>query len=273
LGKGRLVTRHTVREEQRCRKSLKILVAEDNPVNQKLAVRALEKHGHSTVVVGNGQEAMERLEKDVFDVVLMDLQMPVMDGLKATSIIREKEKATGAHIPIVAITARAMKGDRENCLKAGFDRYISKPFKVAELLEALHPVMENKSVQQNGEQKPVQATSGPAFDLDSVLGYFGGDLELLQETFELFVEHYPNQIEAIRAAVLAGDPEDLQRAAHHFEGSVSNFSVSNITALASDLEQMGREKRMDGAEQILSETEFQVKEFIASVRKTLQEQT
>jgi two-component system sensor histidine kinase/response regulator len=271
LGKGRLVTRHTVREEQRCRQSLKILVAEDNPVNQKLAVRALEKHGHSTVVVGNGQEAVERLEKDVFDVVLMDVQMPVMDGLKATAIIREREKSTGAHIPIVAITARAMKGDREGCLEAGFDRYISKPFKVAELLEALHPVMENKSAQQHGEQKPVQATSGPAFDFDSVLGYFGGDLELFQETFELFVEHCPNQIEAIRAAVLAGDPEDLERAAHHFEGSVSNFSVSNITALASDLEQMGREKRMDGAEQVLSETEFQVNEFIASVRNKLQE--
>ena len=271
LGKGRLVTRHTVREEQRCRQSLKILVAEDNPVNQKLAVRALEKHGHSTVVVGNGQEAVERLEKDVFDVVLMDVQMPVMDGLKATAIIREREKSTGAHIPIVAITARAMKGDREGCLEAGFDRYISKPFKVAELLEALHPVMENKSAQQHGEQKPVQATSGPAFDFDSVLGYFGGDLELFQETFELFVEHCPNQIEAIRAAVLAGDPEELERAAHHFEGSVSNFSVSNITALASDLEQMGREKRMDGAERVLSETEFQVNEFIASVRNKLQE--
>ncbi len=271
LGKDRLVTRHTVREEQRCRQSLKILVAEDNPVNQKLAVRALEKQGHSTVVVGNGLEALERLEEDVFDVVLMDVQMPVMDGLKATAIIREREKSTGGHIPIVAITARVMKGDRESCLAAGTDGYLSKPFKVAELLEVLYPVMENKSAQQYGEQKPVQTTSGPALDFDSVLGYFGGDLELFQETFELFIEHCPNQIEAIRAAISAGNPEDLERAAHRFGGSVSNFSVSNITALGSDLEQMGREKRMDGAKQVLSEVEFQVNEFIASVRNTLQE--
>lgn len=270
LGKGRLITRHTVREEQRCRQSLKILVAEDNPVNQKLVVRILKKQGHSTVVVENGQEALERLEKDVFDLVLMDVQMPVMDGLKATAIIRDREKSTGTHIPIVAMTARAMKGDRESCLEAGIDYYISKPFKVAELLEVLHLVMENK-ITQHGEQKPVRTTSGPALDFDSMLGYFDGDLELFQETFELFIENYPSQIETIRMAISAADPESLDMAAHLFKGSVSNFSVSNITALASDLEQMGREKRMDGAEQVLSEVELHVNEFISGARNKLQE--
>ncbi len=270
LGKGRLITRHTVREEQRCRQSLNILVAEDNPVNQKLVVRILKKQGHSTVVVENGQEALERVEKDVFDLVLMDVQMPVMDGLKATAIIRDREKSTGTHIPIVAMTARAMKGDRESCLEAGIDYYISKPFKVAELLEVLHLVMENK-ITQHGEQKPAQATSGTALDFDSMLGYFDGDLELFQETFELFIDNYPSQIETIRRAISAADPESLDRAAHLFKGSVSNFSVANITALASDLERMGREKRMDGAEQMLSEVEFHVNEFISGARNKLQE--
>ena len=119
------------------RRSLHILVAEDNPINQKLAVRVLQKQGHTSVVANNGREAIEMWEQQPFDAILMDVMMPEMDGLVATTEIRQREKATGTHIPIVAITANAMVGDREKCLAAGMDDYISKPVDVAALYATL----------------------------------------------------------------------------------------------------------------------------------------
>jgi two-component system sensor histidine kinase/response regulator len=132
------VTRHTLREE---RMPLRILLAEDNVVNQRLAMRLLEKQGHIVVVAGDGVKALEALDKDRFDVVLMDVQMPVMDGVEATAAIREKENATGAHIPIVAMTAHAMAGDRQRFLESGMDGYISKPVHSQELFEAIESAL------------------------------------------------------------------------------------------------------------------------------------
>ena len=134
--KSALVTRHTVREQTR---SLSFLVAEDNAVNQRLIARLLEKRGHSVVLAQNGREALEALDKQRFDIVLMDGQMPEMDGFEATRLIREKEKASGTHVPIIALTAHAMQGDKERCLACGMDGYVPKPIK----LEDLFSVMEN----------------------------------------------------------------------------------------------------------------------------------
>jgi PAS domain S-box-containing protein len=125
-----LITRHTLRET---RQRLRVLLAEDNAVNQALAVRLLQKRGHNVVVAANGQEALSALEKEAFDVVLMDVQMPEMDGFAATNAIREREKSTGTHIPIIAMTAHAMKGDEERCIAAGMDAYISKPIRPDQL--------------------------------------------------------------------------------------------------------------------------------------------
>ena len=125
-----LVTRYSLRAEK---PRLRILVAEDNPVNQKLAMRLLEKLGYAPVLVESGREALEALKKDEFDLVLMDVQMPDIDGFAATAAIREKEKSTGKHLPIVAITAHAMAGDRERCLAAGMDGYVAKPVSQQEL--------------------------------------------------------------------------------------------------------------------------------------------
>jgi CheY-like chemotaxis protein len=118
-------------------KSLHVLIAEDNPVNQKLAVRLLQKQGHTSTVANNGREAVETWEHQPFDAILMDVMMPEMDGLEATLVIREREKATGQHIPIIAVTANAMVGDREKCLAVGMDDYIPKPVDVTQLYEAL----------------------------------------------------------------------------------------------------------------------------------------
>jgi len=120
---------------------LRILLAEDNPVNQLLAARLLGKQGHSVAVAHNGREALERIEAQPFDLVLMDVQMPELDGLEATAAIREREKTTGGHIPIVAMTAHAMRGDQERCLAAGMDGYVSKPINVKELFSVVESVV------------------------------------------------------------------------------------------------------------------------------------
>jgi signal transduction histidine kinase/DNA-binding response OmpR family regulator len=131
---AKLVTRHSLQESQN---RYHILLAEDNPVNQKLAIRLLEKSGHTVAVTENGKEVLKALVRETFDVVLMDVQMPVMDGLEAATAIREKEKETGEHIPIIALTAHAMKGDMEKCLAAGMDAYLSKPINKDELMRQM----------------------------------------------------------------------------------------------------------------------------------------
>jgi signal transduction histidine kinase/DNA-binding response OmpR family regulator len=137
--KPALVTCNLLPQEGR---SLRILLAEDNAVNQLLASRLLEKYGHHVVAVGNGRAALERLANAKFDLVLMDIQMPEMDGFEATATIRQKEEATGIHLPVIAMTAHAMQGDKERCLAAGMDGYISKPISVKEFLAVVHGVLE-----------------------------------------------------------------------------------------------------------------------------------
>ncbi len=127
--------------EPRTLPSLKILLAEDNIVNQRLAMRLLQKHGHAVTVANNGQEALAALEGDTFHLVLMDVQMPIVDGFEATAVIRERERHTGAHVPIVALTAHAIKGDEERCLQAGMDAYVSKPLRTADLFDAIARVL------------------------------------------------------------------------------------------------------------------------------------
>jgi two-component system sensor histidine kinase/response regulator len=136
-GRRQLITRHTLREP---RKGLRILIVEDNLVNQHLAVRLVEKQGHAATTAANGREALEALANGIFDLALMDIQMPEMDGFEATRAIRRNETATGAHLPIIAMTAHAAPGDRERCLQAGMDAYVSKPIRVKELFAAIESV-------------------------------------------------------------------------------------------------------------------------------------
>jgi CheY-like chemotaxis protein len=143
-----LVTRHTLRETNN---RVRILLAEDNAVNQTLAVRLLEKRGYVVSLAGEGRAALTALEKGSFDLVLMDIQMPGMDGFEATAAIREKEKTTGAHIPIIAMTAHALKGDQERCIAAGMDGYVSKPIRTSELFSAIESLLGNKSPARTGE--------------------------------------------------------------------------------------------------------------------------
>jgi CheY-like chemotaxis protein len=139
-----LITRYSLQDARDPMSCLRVLLAEDNPVNQLLATRLLEKRGHQVVVAANGREALEALGKDTYDLVLMDVQMPEMDGIEATIAIREMEKSSGRHLPVVALTAHAMKGDQERCLDAGMDAYLSKPIRPRELDDLLEKFIARK---------------------------------------------------------------------------------------------------------------------------------
>ena len=210
---------------------LRVLVAEDNPVNQRLVVRMLEKRGHTVALVPNGREAVEALACQKFDIALFDIQMPEMGGLEATAAIRarEREQAVSGgraiHIPIVAITANAMKGDRERCLEAGMDGYIAKPIHQQELFG----VIENMHIIKEIE---------PTISFDDAL--FGGDPDFLAEIVNLFLETYPELLSEIENAVSRNDAAALGRAAHTMKGAVANFGAKAAVDQAKALEMMGK---------------------------------
>ncbi|WP_422927828.1 response regulator [Singulisphaera sp. PoT] len=234
---------------------LRVLVAEDNAVNQTLAIRLLTKQGHEATVVGDGREALELLEVQPFDIVLMDLQMPVLDGLEATGILRERERATGGHLPVIAMTAHAMRGDRERCIEAGCDDYVSKPMRARDLAEAIERCLArfgkarsnangNVPAQAAAPTPPVPAASTSVIDIKTALAGVDGDEDLLRELAQIFLEDSPRMLETIYEAVSLGDPFRLQRAAHAFKGSVANFAAGAIVTVALDLEKMGRDGQL-----------------------------
>ncbi|HLY59192.1 MAG TPA: PAS domain S-box protein [Terriglobia bacterium] len=229
-----LVTRHSLRE---ARRGLKILVAEDNLVNQRLATRLLENRGHTVVLAVNGCEALAALEQShhgEIDLVLMDVQMPEKGGFEATAAIRKREESTGQHIPIIAMTAHAMKGDREKCLAAGMDGYVSKPIQVEELFAVIEGVLPSLPFKQT--ESPKQA-----IDQAALLNRVNGDRNLLTEMAGLFLRDCPQHMTEIRQAVARRDSKALEFAAHALKGSVSNFVAEAAREAALRLESMGHQ--------------------------------
>jgi signal transduction histidine kinase/CheY-like chemotaxis protein len=232
------------------RRPLHVLVAEDNPVNQKLALHLLRKQGHSVVIACTGREAVEALKSQVFDVVLMDVQMPEMDGMEATAEIRRWEGSAGRRVPIIAMTAHAMKGDRERCLAAGMDGYVSKPVQKHELFGAMAALVPESAARMT----PVANDSsgegdGPILDVAEALRRVGGDRELLKSLAEEFLDSYPGQAEQLREAIGRCDGPVVNRLAHTLAGSVGIFGARSAAVAAAQLEAMGREGNLDGAEE------------------------
>jgi signal transduction histidine kinase/DNA-binding response OmpR family regulator len=228
-------------EKQR---SLRILLAEDNRVNQRLAVGLLEKGGHRVVVAADGQQALAALEREAFDLMLMDVQMPEMSGFEATARIRAGETQTGLRLPIIAMTAHAMKGDRERCLASGMDGYVSKPILAEALFRAIDEAL---SLVDQGRPAPANGAASKVFDHAASLARTGGDKQLLGELAILFAADCPMRMQDIREAVALRDAGVLERAAHTFRGSVSNFCAPAAAAAVKELETMGREGVLEGA--------------------------
>ncbi|MDY6953864.1 MAG: response regulator, partial [Thermodesulfobacteriota bacterium] len=249
-GRSALITRHTLREMQGARAteggrtSLKILVAEDNAVNQKVVSRVLEKQGHTVLLAKNGKEAVASLEKERFDLVLMDVQMPEMDGLEATETIRKRESGLGARIPIIALTAHAMKGDRDQCLKAGMDDYVSKPIQPEELFQAIE-----RQVSASNRLGEKGAETGPSGD-DKILDWaallerFDQDENLCHELLGMFLEDTPSQLHSLRQAIEENDPLMVEHCAHAIKGASANIGAHALRETASQMEKAGRDGDM-----------------------------
>jgi PAS domain S-box-containing protein len=227
--------------------SLHVLLAEDGLVNQKVAVSLLEQRGHKVTVANNGRQAIAAFDSEPFDVVLMDIQMPTMDGFEATAIIRRKEKATGGHIPIIAMTAHAMKGDRERCFEAGMDGYIAKPIRAKDLYETIE--MTAAKVLESQRRNDMITDEKEILDRDKILERTGADEETLKEIVELFVTESAKLMERIRDAVTNEDASELQKAAHTLRGSIRIFGAERAAAAALRLETMGHDKNLVGAEE------------------------
>jgi CheY-like chemotaxis protein len=221
---------------------LSILVAEDNPTNQKLVVLLLEQHGHRVTTVVTGREAVAKAAEGPFDVILMDVQMPDMDGFEATAAIRRHEGATGIHTPIVAMTAHAMAGDRERCLASGMDAYVSKPLRLDDLLSTIDGVFTGQSGEAGATaaNPPRDDTRAPTVDGDALLDDFNQNRGLLAEVITVFLSEAPRQLDALRAAADARDARALASAAHALKGSVGLFARGAAFEAARCLEQQAR---------------------------------
>jgi len=219
---------------------IKILLAEDNVINRKLAEALLQKKGWRVDSVENGREALRAYKKRSYDLILMDVQMPEMDGIAATKLIRHRESKIGSHIPIVAMTAHAMQGDREKCVVAGMDDYISKPMSA----ETLYRVIE--SLTGNDDCKDIAEQPG-CLDLSNAIRAVDGDKELLKSLADEFLDDVPERLDEIRGLIECGNARQLERSAHSLKGSVISFGAQNAYELAQQLETMGREAQMEGA--------------------------
>jgi CheY-like chemotaxis protein len=250
-----VVTRHSLRENRR---GLRILVAEDNIVNQRLTEHLLRARGHHVTIANHGREALELLEKQAFDLALVDVQMPEMDGLQLTAAIREKEKNTAAHLPIIAMTAYAMKGDRERCLEAGMDNYVSKPINSAQLFETIDSLQRVELKASAGVQAPVNQE---ILDESTLRARFGGEPELLRDVVSLYLEDSPNLIDGIRGAVERSDARALEWAAHKLKGTVANFAARAAYDAALRMEIMGRGGHLEQAAEALERLESALAEL------------
>ena len=246
--------------------ALNILLSEDNLVNQKLAIRLLEKAGHRVTLASTGREAVAAWENQNapgFDVVLMDIQMPEMDGMEATAEIRSREKHSGNHIPILAMTAHAMRGDRERYLASGMDGYVSKPIHPAELFAEISRCLEARE----GSTTMVEHSSDSTELIDrvSLLERVEGDHELLTEMIHLFQQDAPILLAAMRESLERGDMSILERHAHSLKGAVGNLSANPAAAAAFQLEKDARNKNAESARKNLAEVERAVTQLMPAL--------
>ncbi|MBT8370058.1 MAG: response regulator, partial [Deltaproteobacteria bacterium] len=267
-----VVTRHSIREKRQ-KQGVRILLAEDNELNQKMAVRLLEKLGHSVAVVGNGKEAIKLIGQRDFDVVLMDVQMPVMDGFAATQKIR-KSKPETRNITIIAMTAHARKQDRDRCLEAGMDDYIAKPIDPEELDTVVQKwahrktrTVEVEKMSKDKKDHEDHRDNGSPIDMETALRRAMGDSGFLTELILQFTENLPDEIKALNEALERQDAESITKQAHTIKGTAANLSAEGIAAAALQLEQAGREGNLSESGKIINYLKDEVgrlEEFVGS---------
>jgi HPt (histidine-containing phosphotransfer) domain-containing protein len=211
------------------------------------------------------------LAVEAFDLVLMDLQMPEMDGLSATKCIRAREELSGTHLPIIAMTAHAMKGDRERCLAGGMDEYVAKPVQVKELRDAISVALgtnrQNSSARQEQiEERAVRPPDPPLWNFSATLEQLGGDESLLHDVVEIFLAETPKNITALRLAIQQNDADTVEKTAHSLKGELGYLGVSKISQMARELEEAGRKNDLQGAVSIFRSFELELTALLAAMQ-------
>jgi len=259
LDEKRLITRHTIAESRRSK--ARILLTEDDAVNQRLTVAMLTKRGYQVEIAENGRKALEALDGGVFDLVLMDVQMPEMDGIEATIAIRNNPLYKD--LPIIAMTAHAMKGDREKCLEAGMNDYVSKPINRDELFETVekwvsevkHGVISESPADLTEEETTRTETSEQSpepINMEIAMEQMDGDTEFLKELLEMFFSTVPLQVTQLRLSIKNNDAEQVRHVAHNIKGSAGNLAMEHVQQLALELENMGNDNDLAQAEDTLA---------------------
>ena len=252
--------------------SLHLLLADDNDMNQDAGRRILERRGHTVVIAANGLEVLARIEKERFDAILMDMQMPDMDGLTATAKIREKESALGGHIPIVAMTSNAMSGDRERCLHGGMDGYVSKPVNRQELFDTIERLC-GKAASAPPAAVPVAAPASPAvpsakplIDKAELMENLGDDHDLLVQLAATFHATGPKLMADLDAALAAGNAPGVEQWAHKLAGKFGVFFAHDAVAAARGLEALARRGNLAALPAAMARVRQQHDAFIAALK-------
>ncbi|MBB5059294.1 signal transduction histidine kinase/DNA-binding response OmpR family regulator/ligand-binding sensor domain-containing protein [Granulicella aggregans] len=253
---------------------LRILLAEDNQVNQAVATRLLHKMGHTFAIANNGKEALSLLTTRTFDLVLMDIQMPEMDGIEATSRIRQEERGTSNHIPVIAMTAHAMKGDRERCLAAGMDEYVSKPINASKLELAIATVIRQRNPARTADPSELASSmrqgapemAAVSWDRDKVLENLGGDEDLFRQVIEIFMEEAPKHLAELRVAMVERDAKAIEKTAHSLKGELGYFAVPEILRAARELEEKGALPEWGGVVELIDLLDARVSELLGAIR-------
>jgi CheY-like chemotaxis protein len=216
-------------------------------------MRMLERWGHNAVLAENGRQVLELLPNEEFDLILMDVQMPDMDGYEATRTIRRAERNAGRHIPIIAMTAHAIRGDKEKCLEAGMDEYLSKPISSTKLMNLLEMIATEKAL----KARPKDAVEKPRSKLDRQMlrDAFDQDWDFFKEIVDLFISDYPRMIEVLQDAIEKGDAAALRRSAHSLKGMVNLFQADDVVRMALRLEDKGKNNDFSGVDQEIERLE------------------
>ena len=243
--------------------ALRVLVVDDNPVNRSVAAGMLERQGHRVVLASNGREAVAAARGQRFDLILMDLQMPELDGLAATARIREAERNLGRRTPIVAMTARAAEDDRARCLAAGMDDYVSKPVSRHQLLSAIARVCASDlpPPRQGETRRDDHAT----FSSAALLEQFDGDEELLARVAGIFGDSTPGLLAVLQADIAAGNATAVSRSAHTLRGSLANVGAAHAASLAAEIEERARKDLLEDADARILELTYEVDSVLAEL--------